>query len=142
MQTGLLNNHFHFLSDHYRPLHASLPRAVHSKSTRSAAADRGFLGRKFGPLRTIPGPAGRKAAAGVQMRMSDDPTTPVKALFWAGNSGLAATNVAISISQGQRAGAVAADELGSDDLAKLGLKSRRINHSRSQEPNSHLFSRP
>ncbi|WVW82203.1 hypothetical protein I302_104209 [Kwoniella bestiolae CBS 10118] len=79
-----------------------------------------LLGSKLQPWGTIPPPPpsadGRPA---VQPRMGDDPRTAVRGLFWAGNSGSGAANVTVSIAQGQMAGAVAGDQLGEEELAKL-----------------------
>ncbi|WVQ85430.1 hypothetical protein IAT38_007595 [Cryptococcus sp. DSM 104549] len=57
--------------------------------------------------------------AAMMPRMGEDPTTPVKGLFWAGNAGSGVANVTASVAQGQIAGAFAGDELGAEDLAKL-----------------------
>lgn len=46
-----------------------------------------------------------------------DPRTPTPGLFWAGNAGSPACNVAMAASHGQVAAAVAAHEIGSEDLA-------------------------
>ncbi|ODN77530.1 hypothetical protein L202_04703 [Cryptococcus amylolentus CBS 6039] len=80
-----------------------------------------LFGLPLGPMGTIPfDPASQGSGGGGGMpRMGDSPKTPVKGLFWAGNSGAPAGNVAISVAQGQMAGAVAGDELGDEDLAKL-----------------------
>lgn len=57
--------------------------------------------------------------AGMPPRMGDDPRTGTKGLFWAGNAGSFMANVNVSVSQGQAAGYMAAEELGKEDLAKL-----------------------
>ena len=49
----------------------------------------------------------------------DDPRTPVKGLLWAGNSGNMMGNINLSVIQGQTAGFLAGEELGSEDLKSL-----------------------
>ncbi|WVQ75592.1 hypothetical protein IAR50_005220 [Cryptococcus sp. DSM 104548] len=79
-----------------------------------------LFGLPLGPMGTIPfDPASQGGKGNGMPRMGDSPKTPVSGLFWAGNSGAPAGNVAISVAQGQMAAAVAGDELGAEDLAKL-----------------------
>ncbi|OCF55546.1 thioredoxin reductase GliT [Kwoniella mangroviensis CBS 10435] len=79
-----------------------------------------LLGDRLQAWGTIPGPsASGSGATGLPPRMGDDPRTPVRGLFWAGNSGSAAANVTLSLAQGQMAGVMAGDQLGDEELAKL-----------------------
>ncbi|OCF32787.1 hypothetical protein I316_05423 [Kwoniella heveanensis BCC8398] len=84
----------------------------------------GLFSEPLGPMGTIPFPPappvseGEAQAKGMP-RMGDDPKTSVKGLFWAGNSGSAVANVAMSVAQGQMAAAMAGDELGEEDINKL-----------------------
>ena len=51
-------------------------------------------------------------------RMGDDPRTPVPGVLWAGNAGSPMGNIALSMTQGEMAGAMAVAELGEEDFAK------------------------
>ncbi|WVQ97245.1 hypothetical protein IAU59_004356 [Kwoniella sp. CBS 9459] len=84
----------------------------------------GLFDQPLGPMGTIPfrpepPVTDGKAQAKGMPRMGDDPRTGVKGLFWAGNSGSASANVAISVAQDQMAGSFAGDELGEEDIESL-----------------------
>ena len=81
----------------------------------------GLLHANLAPTGTIAPPANAtaEAAAGLPMRMGDDPRTEVKGLFWAGNSGSFMGNVNVAVAQGQMAGFMASEELGKEDMLTM-----------------------
>ncbi|WOO84817.1 Thioredoxin reductase sirT [Vanrija pseudolonga] len=77
----------------------------------------GLLGGAIGFGGALP-PIGPDAPpAAMPPRGGVDPRTPTPGLFWAGNAGSPACNVAMAASHGQVAAAVAAHEIGSEDVA-------------------------
>ena len=89
----------------------------HSKSLLTPA----LLKHDLSPMGTIvpATPEELEGGTGLPPRMGDDARTSVRGLFWAGNVGSFMANVNVSVSQGQTAGFMAAEELGKEDMARL-----------------------
>lgn len=85
----------------------------------------GIFGDKpLSPTGTVPEAEGKESSMPMP-RMGDSPKTPIRGLFWAGNSGSFAGNVALSVAQGMNAGIVAGDELGAEDLERMTEEARQ-----------------
>lgn len=86
-----------------------------------------LLGGPLSSFGTIPNPNIAADAAMPMPRMGDSPKTPVKGLFWAGNSGSFVANVQASCAQGMNAAIVAGEELGGEDMEEMlrEMKERR-----------------
>jgi hypothetical protein len=78
-----------------------------------------LLGNKtLSPFGTLPNAEGPEGAMPMP-RMGDSAKTPMRGVFWAGNSGSFMGNVALSVAQGMNAGVQAGDQLGEEDMERM-----------------------
>ena len=101
------------------PYMLTIPDKMTPSEHASPVLTSGIFGDKhLSPFWTIPDADGADATMPMS-RMGDSPKTPVKGLFWAGNSGSFVANVALSVAQGMNAGVTAGDQLGTEDVERM-----------------------